>query len=57
MVGAGTKNCMRCGTEENLRPDPNIEDIFFCRECWKEREILERAQQLGYDDEFREEDA
>ena len=51
-----TKTCMRCGTRESLRSDPHIEGVYFCADCWEEREILERAQQLGYDDEFRDED-
>ncbi|MCZ6514947.1 MAG: hypothetical protein O6850_03670 [Acidobacteria bacterium] len=56
MADDSTKSCMKCGTHSNLVPDPHIEDIFFCKECWEEREILERATEMGYDDEFRDED-
>lgn len=50
------RSCMKCGATEDLRPDPNIEGMYFCGECWKEREKLEWAQQHGYADEFQDED-
>ena len=50
------KCCMKCGIHLDLVPDPHIEGIFFCKECWEEREVLERATRMGFDDEFRDED-
>ncbi|HEY4682543.1 MAG TPA: hypothetical protein VIH17_04755 [Candidatus Acidoferrales bacterium] len=55
-MGDEKGSCMKCGATEDLRPDPNIEGMYFCGECWKEREKLEWAQKHGYADEFQDED-
>ena len=55
-VAASEPYCMKCGTRENLRPDPNIEDMFFCEDCWEERAKFERVREMGFDDEVRDED-
>ena len=47
---------MKCGAKENLRPDPHIEDLYFCEDCWEERAKLERVREMGFDEEVHEED-
>jgi len=44
---AEERSCEKCGATENLRPDPNIEGLWFCASCWEEREKTTRAQEAG----------
>lgn len=41
------RSCEKCGARENLRPDPNIEGVWFCAACWEERERTTRAMEAG----------
>lgn len=44
------KECLKCGCKESLKEDPNIPDIYFCEECWEEREKTEINEKWGYDE-------
>lgn len=44
---AEERGCEKCGARDNLRPDPNIEGLWFCASCWEEREKTTRAQEAG----------
>lgn len=47
---AEERSCEKCGArsrDAGLRPDPNIEGLWFCASCWEEREKTTRAQEAG----------
>ena len=44
--------CFKCGKIDVLYEDPNIEGLYFCKECWKERLITEILEKHGYEDEI-----
>lgn len=44
------KECFKCGSKKNLKEDPNIEGLFFCANCWEERERTEINEKWGYDE-------
>jgi len=44
--------CFRCGAYEFLFEDPNIEGLFFCKNCWLERVKTEDLEKMGYDEEI-----
>jgi hypothetical protein len=44
---AGEPSCEKCGAREKLRPDLNIEGLWFCAACWEERERTTRAMEAG----------
>jgi len=44
--------CYKCGAYDFLFEDPNIEGLFFCEKCWKERFKTEELEKMGYDEEI-----
>ena len=50
------EECYKCGKIAILYEDPNIEGLFFCEECWKERFKTEELEKMGYDEEIPYED-
>lgn len=50
--------CAKCGvkaTDRPLRPDPEIEEVYFCGPCWEERVRVTATHEFGYDNDFMEE--
>ena len=46
------EECYKCGKLAILYEDPNIEGLFFCGECWKERLKTEELEKMGYEEEI-----
>ena len=44
--------CFKCGKKGVLYEDPNIEELYFCEECWEERFKTELLDRYGYDNEL-----
>ena len=44
--------CFKCGKKGVLYEDPNIEELYFCEECWEERFKTELLDRYGYDEEM-----
>ena len=48
--------CARCGRADvPLRPDPEVEEVWFCAPCWAERARVTAMHEAGYDNDFLEE--
>ncbi len=45
------KACVYCGELENLKPDPNLEEIWVCAACQARSDNHSAAIDHGYDDE------
>ncbi len=46
------EECFKCGKKGVLYEDPNIEGLFFCKECWEERVKTEKLEEYGYEEEI-----
>ena len=46
----------KCGAKGTLYEDPNIEELYFCEECWNERFKTEKLEEYGYENEIPYED-
>ncbi len=45
--------CYKCGKQgEPVYEDPNIEDLYFCAECWEERFKTEKLSEMGMEEEL-----
>ncbi|WP_457640997.1 hypothetical protein [Persephonella sp.] len=44
--------CYKCGLVDFLYEDPNIEGLFFCKNCWQERIKTEEVEKWGFDEEI-----
>ncbi len=48
--------CAKCGRSDiDLKPDPDIDEIWFCAPCWEERERTTWMHEYGYDNDIGEE--
>ncbi|MDH5526078.1 MAG: hypothetical protein OEY97_02065 [Nitrospirota bacterium] len=48
--------CAKCFRDDlPLRPDPEIDEIWFCEPCWQERERVTQTHLFGYDNDIGEE--
>ncbi|MFQ5508756.1 MAG: hypothetical protein ACE5FN_05375 [Leptospirillia bacterium] len=48
--------CARCFCDDMpLRPDPAIDDVWFCKACWEERIRVTAMHEMGYDNDIMEE--
>jgi hypothetical protein len=48
--------CFKCGAKEEIYEDPNIEGMYFCKNCWEERIKTEILTELGMEEEIPFED-
>ena len=46
------EECYKCGKLAILYEDPNIEGLFFCKDCWQERIKTEELEKMGYEEEI-----
>lgn len=44
--------CDKCGSTSELVEDPNIPGLFFCSDCWEERDLMLQRVEYGYDEEM-----
>lgn len=48
--------CAKCwATDVPLRPDPEIDEVWFCQPCWEERIRVTAMHEFGYDNDILEE--
>ena len=47
----GEETCVYCGSEEDLKEDPNLEDIWICAACRAKRDDHQAVIDHGFDDE------
>jgi len=48
--------CSKCGRSDvPLKPDPEIDEVWFCATCWEERERTIMIHEFGYDNDIGEE--
>jgi hypothetical protein len=43
--------CVYCGSTEELKADPNLEDIWVCGPCLAKRDDHQSVIDFGFDDE------
>ncbi len=48
--------CSRCfRSDVPLQPDPEIDEVYFCKPCWEERIKVTAMHKYGYDNDIMEE--
>jgi hypothetical protein len=48
--------CAKCGRSDvPLKPDPEIDEVWFCAPCWEERVKVTAMHEYGYDNDILEE--
>lgn len=48
--------CGKCfRSDVPLLPDPEIDEVWFCAECWEERIRTTATHEMGYDNDIGEE--
>ena len=51
MSESSAEHCAICGSEKNLQPDPNLDEVWICEVCLARRDDHQAAIDHGYDDE------
>jgi len=48
--------CSKCFRDDvPLNPDPEIDEVWFCKPCWEERIRTTMTHEFGYDNDIGEE--
>lgn len=42
-------SCCKCGSTERLHPDPDMDDIYYCEDCFQRFQIQQIAIREGYE--------
>ncbi|MBC8478742.1 hypothetical protein H8D51_04280 [bacterium] len=43
------EQCSICGSTEQLRPDTQLEDVYYCGRCWERARRQQQAIDEGYE--------